>query len=113
MRKINGQRATLLYNEFKSTGFEMNISSMICKLFALEPSFTEKIVCDKCNHSRSAMFPMVVLSDELLSNDFQNLEKAVIENFPENVSCTRCKGDIQCKREFGHHLFIEVIIIIY
>lgn len=114
MRTIYSARAKFLFDQFNMNGFEMNICSMIKILFASEPSFTERTFCNSCTHSNSSTFPMVVLNNRLFCNDFSHLEIAVMGNFPEKLSCSRCRGDIECKREFGSHMFIEVnIIIIY
>lgn len=112
MKGIHNARANYLFEHFETSTFEMNICSMIRKLFSPKPSFTEQTVCDSCKHSYSSTFPLVSLNNQLFSNDFSNLEKAIMANFPEKLGCTRCKNDVECKREFGHHIFIEVIIII-
>lgn len=112
MKKIYNDRAIFLFNLFNSTDFNMNICQMIQKLFVSEPSLTEQTVCDSCNHNSSSTFPLVTLNNLLFSNDFSNLEIAIMENFPPKLACTRCKSDVECKREFGPHMFIEVISII-
>lgn len=85
---------------------------MISSLFALEPSFTEQLACNSCSHSTSSTYPLVGLNNLTFSNDLSNLEKAVMGNFPEKLSCSRCKNDVECKREFGPHMFIEVSVIL-
>lgn len=108
MRKINSTRAKFLYDQFGEAGYDINIRQMICHLFASEPSFTEQTVCKSCDHSDSTIFPLVRLNSSIFSNDFSNMEKSITDAFPKKISCTRCKKDIECKREFGPHMFIEV-----
>lgn len=109
MKAINNARAIFLFENFAPMGFEISIVQMIKKLFASEPSFTEQTICNSCTHSNSKKFPLVSLNNLKFSNDFPNLEEAVMESFPKNLSCGRCKNDIECKHEFGPHMFIEVI----
>lgn len=109
MKGINNTRATFLYNHFNTNKFDMNIGEMIQKLFASYPSFTEQTVCNSCKHSYSNASPLVKLNDIIFSNDLSNLENAIMGNLPEKLSCTRCKNDVECKREFGPHIFIEVM----
>lgn len=110
MKKIYNTRANFLFDHFNVTGFEMNICTMLKKLFASEPSFTEETDCDKCKHSNSSTYPMVNLNNAIFANDFTNMEIAILANLPDKLACTRCKNDVECKREFGAHIFIEVII---
>lgn len=109
MRKIYNARAKFLVTEFNKSGFEMNVCAMIDRLFASEPSFTEQYVCNNCMHSNHSSFPCVSLNNALFCNNLSNLESALTGNFPEILACSRCKTDVECKREFGQHLFIEVI----
>lgn len=109
MKKINSARAKFLFEQFNTAGYVMNICAMICKLFASEPSITERTVCNRCTHSNSITYPLVSLNDLVFANDFSNFEKAIIKNFPPKIACTRCKNDVECTREFGPHMFIQVI----
>lgn len=108
MKKIYSVRATFLFNNFSKTSFEMNICPMIRKLFASEPSLTEQTDCNNCTHSNTSTFPLISLNNVIFSNDFSNIEEAIMENFPDKLACTRCKNEVDCKREFGPHMFIEV-----
>lgn len=110
MKKINSARANYLFNTFFSSSFEMNICSMIRRLFISEPSLFEHVTCNNCTHYSSITFPLITLNNILFANDFSNLERAIIENYPEKLACSRCKNDVPCKREYGHHMFIEVNI---
>lgn len=83
---------------------------MIKVLFASDPSFTEQTDCNSCKHSGSYTSPLVTLHDEIFSNDFSNLENAIIGNFLTESACKGCKNNVECKREFGPHIFVDVNI---
>lgn len=111
MKGVHSARAKFLFNQFDTSGFEMNICRMIKKLFVSEPSYTEEIVCNSCAYTNFSTFPLVSLNNFLFRNDLSNLDIAIIGNFPENLACSRCKSAVECKREFRPHMFIEVIIL--
>lgn len=108
MKAINSKRAKLLYNMFNTTQLDMNIGEMVKVLFSSEPSFTEELNCSSCMSSSSYSSPILCLNDELFSNDFAKLEIAVLRNLPTESTCKGCKKDVQCKRQFGPHIFIDV-----
>lgn len=108
MKAINNARATFLYSQFHIHTFDMNICHMIQELFASEPSLTVKTVCNGCKHSNASVYPLIKLNDQIFSNDFSNMEIAIMENLPINKGCSKCKNDVEREFEFGPHLFIEV-----
>lgn len=110
MKAINNMRAKFLFGKFPMTSFDMDICQMIQKLFDIEPSLTETLDCKRCGHSDINTFPIVDLSDRKFSNNFSNLEEAIISNFCENIKCKECQNDVECTREFGPHIFIRVCI---
>lgn len=111
LRTIHKMRAVLLYNKFHKTEYQMNICTMIRNLFDSEPSFSEHHLCKSCpNCSRNKLFPLISLNNAVFSNNFSNMEAAIGANFPETYKCPRCHKDLEWKREFGQHMFIEVNI---
>lgn len=113
MRGIYSKRAKLLYNLLNTAQCDLNMTDLINQLFQSDPSFTEQAICSTCAqpNTQSAAFPLVVLSNEIFSNDFSNFEKAITENLPGKLTCRRCNKEVECKREFSPHMFIEVINI--
>lgn len=111
MKSINSKRAKLLFNLFNGTSYDIAVDAMIQKLFSSDPSYTEQLICNRCTYSDTKAFAMVSLNNSIFANDFANLEQAISENFEQNFECNECKSKIESKREFGPHIFIEVINI--
>lgn len=113
MRGIYNKRAKLIYNLLNTAQCDLNLSEMITKLFQTDPSFTEEAVCNctQSNCSTWLAFPLAVINHQIFSDDFLNLERAITENLAAKLKCRRCNNEVECKREFGSHIFIEVIKI--
>lgn len=110
MKSIYNKRAKLLFGLFESGKCDLTVSDMIKKLFQSDPSFTEQADCEGCIHANPpAAYPLVALNNEIFRNDFTEFERAIIENLPEKLKCRRCNNEVECKREFSPHIFIEVI----
>lgn len=112
MKAINNKRAKLIFNQLKTAQCDRNISELIKMLFVTEPSVIEKSICKHCPNGDPVGFPLIVLNDRVFANKLSNLEEAITENFPETLTCRNCKAKAVCQREFGPHMFIEVIMII-
>lgn len=112
MKGIYSKRAKLLYNLLKTTRCEFSVSEMITKLFQSNPSFTEQAVCTCTQSNPDVGYPLVVLNHEIFSNNFLNFERALLENLPDTLQCRKCNNEVECNREFGPHIFIEVIRLV-
>lgn len=108
MKAINTKRAQYMYKMFQTNRLDMNIGETIRVMFKSEPSFSEKLTCHTCKSTSSYSCPILSLNDVLFSNDFANLETAILANLPTESKCKGCKKDIQCKREYGQHIFVDV-----
>lgn len=117
MSNVYKMRASILYNKFKKTKFDLVVSRMISSVLHSIPSYTEFKICDnqKCDaydDSRETYFEVLSMSNVAFDNNFTNLETAILLNLPELIHCTSCDNPMDLNHTFGDHLFIDVIITI-
>lgn len=110
MRKINGLRATLLYNAFQKKKCEHVVNNMINVVMKQIPSYTETITCGRkqCRNMSKRIFPLLCVDNAVFKGNMANLEKAILSNFPESISCMKCGRSMTVNRNFGGHLFVDV-----
>lgn len=104
MLTINRLRASIL-STYVSGNAATVISSIVRNYLKDEPSYRETICSAHCNKIKS--FPVVVLN-ESFDNNFANLSRAIVENFPHITKCSRCRKETTFQRTFNEHVFIEV-----
>lgn len=109
MKAVNSIRAKFLFEHFKSNQFGTTIGSMLRSLLKEQPSLTERVYCKTCSSSKEKTFPVISINNEVFSNDFENLKKAMLQNFPMDSKCMNCGEDLYYHRQYSQHLFIEVI----
>lgn len=102
-------RAKFLFEHFESNQFETTIGPMLRTLLREQPSLTERSYCRICKSSDDKLFPVISINNDIFSNNFQNLEQAIMQNFPMNTKCMNCGKILHYDRQYSHHLFIEVI----
>lgn len=106
MKTANNIRLRLL-DHHDLTNCGMVLSEMIGILLQNSPSCSE-VACCKYNKRKAGIFPVIGLNNETFQNNFKNLEKAIMDNYPEDVVCVRCNSASQILRTFGKHIFVEV-----
>lgn len=102
-------RATFIHNRFKSTEYDINICSLLRNIFADEPSGTETTICKQCNTDDKNTWPMLAVNNDVFKNKLSNLESAIVDNFPSEISeCSQCQTAVEFSRDFGQHIFVEI-----
>lgn len=105
MRRVNGLRADILYKVYEANvNVGMAFSEMV-KTVLTTPSYRENMCCS----DQILDYPMVYLNNDIFCKDFQNIEKAIKDNFPDNPKCSQCKTQPKYTRVFEQQVFIEVI----
>lgn len=100
-------RAQFLFKKFKTTDFDINVCTMLERLFVDEPSLTEITKCSQCNTSDRKTFPLVRTHNATYNNSMPNIEMAIVSNFPAAI-CLQCGNDFEYSREYGQHIFVEI-----
>lgn len=100
-------RAQFLFTQFKTMDFDINVCTMLERLFVDEPSLTEIAKCSQCDTSDRKTFPLIRLHNDTFENNIAKLEMAIVDNFPAAV-CLECENDIEYSREYGQHIFVEI-----
>lgn len=108
MKTANNLRLRLL-DQHDLTNCGMVLSEMIGILLQNSPSCSE-VACCKSNNRKDGIFPVIGLNNETFQNNFKNMEKAIMDNYPEDVVCVKCNSSSQILRTFGKHIFVEVKI---
>lgn len=112
MQKVNNLRAKLVYDEYQSGDSEIVVIENINRYLANSPSLVETSFCSRrsCTLKESTMnIPVVNINNIDFGNDFGNLEKSVMSNFPDEIRCKQCCNPYKkFERHAGNHLFIEV-----
>lgn len=111
MKRINTMRAKFLYERFGEDGMLNNTYSMIEKLFDSEPSATDTIECKGCGDNRTETFESLGIDHLTFADDMNNLETALSKTNPGEGTCWLCYDDANCSREYGPHLFINLLTI--
>lgn len=109
MKAVNNMRAKFLFEHFESNQFETTIGPMLRSLLKEQPSLTEQSYCRICKSSDNKTFPAICINNEVFSNNFQNLEQAIVQNLPMDTKCMNCDKRLHYHRQYSQHLFIEVI----
>lgn len=105
MNTINSMRAKLL-DEKNLSNSAYSFSEMLDKIMKM-PSFTEKKCCTRALKN----FPIIKLNSDTFNGDFNNLEQAIEDNFPESSQCEKCKRSPKFKRTFHPQILIEVKLL--
>lgn len=106
MRKVNGMRAQILFDHFKTeTGQSVatNFTHMVNTVLKM-PSYTE----EKCCTGEIDEFPIIFLSSETFQDNFANICDSIYDKFPTTTNCPNCDQFPAIKRSFRTHLLIEV-----
>lgn len=99
---------TRLLDHHNLTNCAMVLVDMIEILLKDTPSCLE-IACCKYTKSKAHNNAFLGLNNETFRGNFGNLERAIMDNFPEDVPCVRCNSSAQTSRKFGEHIFVEVL----
>lgn len=108
MKAINNKRAKFLSQSI-ITASKDDICTVLQKILAAEPTYSDHRTCDSCKIFLSEKVPFITINNEIFANDFSNLEDAILEVLPTTKPCTRCQNPIIIKRDFAPHMFIKVI----
>lgn len=111
MKATNNMRAKFLFEHFESYQFETTIGPMLRTLLEEQPSLTEQSCCRICKSSDKKTFPVICINNDVFSNNFENLEQAMLQNFPVDTKCKNCGKYLHYQRQYSQHLFIEVIYL--
>lgn len=113
MKQVNKLRANLIYSEFKSGDCSISAIDIIQRYLKDFPSITVTGACKRkgCASRKSDVnFPIIELDEIQFDAKIENLEKAVMANFPPGNTCNKCRRSISTfERICGHHLFIQVV----
>lgn len=99
---------TRLLDHYNLTNCAMVLADMIGVLLNDTPSCFE-VACCKHAKSKTHNIAFLGLNNGTFRDDFANLERAIMDNFPEDVPCVRCNSTSQISRKFGEHIFVEVL----
>lgn len=113
MKKINNRRANLIYNQNATNGdCSIVVTGFLKHTLENCPSYSEKGICNRkgCTSKKHELnFPILSISCNQFNNDITNLQAAILENFPNQSQCQKCRTKLtEFQRIYGHHIFIEV-----
>lgn len=114
MRKIEGLRASLIHNEYETGESSIVVTDNLKRFLINSPSVIESGSCAKndcLGNDRILCLPVVSINNEVFADSLDNLERAIVSNFPAVDNCPKC-GQLrnQFTRSAGMHLFIDVIM---
>lgn len=113
MRKVNGLRARLIYDEYRSNECGMFVSDMIRRFFKNSPSYSEETVCSRkgCTSVVPGIsYHLITLNCAEFDHNLPNIQSAILQKYCKEKKCLKCSHPVdEVKRTFGQHLFIEVI----
>lgn len=111
MTNVNKLRALFLQKIFNQKNCAIVASEMIKLILPEFPSYMEKLSCKskKCKTTTEKMFPILLVNSAVFDKRMGNLKSAVLASFPETDQCKKCSKPIEANRDFGRHLFIEVL----
>ncbi len=106
-------RSKLLLNWFGKTDNTFVITGVLSKALQHTPSIRETFLCSQefCKCESEILRPYLAMNMDVFKNNMENIETAIYANLNCLVDCRVCESKlcVEVKREFGHHLFIEVI----
>lgn len=104
-------RSKLLLNLFgKNNAFV--VDQILSKALNETPSLREILSCSNecCIYEHETLRPFLTMAMDVFQNNMENIERSIAANLHIRVNCRVCESNlcVQVRREFGHHLFIEV-----
>lgn len=114
MKQINKLRATLICKEYVNGECSTNPTDIIHLFLKNVPSIIEKPTCKHkgcTSNCTEFILPMITLKETEFDGNMENLEKALIEHFPIENLCRKCRRLCHTfERTCGDHIFIEVTL---
>lgn len=105
-------RSKLLLNWFGKADVSFVITEILSKSLKHAPSLKETKSCSRefCKYEQETFFSYLAMNMNVFKNKMDNIEMAIYANLNCLVNCLVCEGNlcVDVKREYGHHLFIEV-----
>lgn len=112
MNKINNLRAELIYTQYGSGNCSTVMTDVLKMFLKNRLSITENGECDRkgcLSKEHELLIPVVSISKSVFENKMVNLKSAILDNFPDESHCHKCRSTlINFQREYGHHLFVKV-----
>lgn len=107
-------RSKLLMNLFGKTNNAFVVTEVLSKALQHAPSLRETSSCSResCKYESKRHGSYLGMNIYAFKNDMENIESSIYANLNCLNNCRVCKNKlcVQIRREFGHHLFIEVCI---
>lgn len=114
MKQLNNLRAKLICSEYKDGDCSIVATDVIRRYMTESPSIIERGTCKRkgcATRNTDKIIPIIGLNEIEFDANIENLERAIVANFPSENLCRKCYQPYDTfERILGNHLFIEVLL---
>lgn len=115
MQRVYSLRAKLVFDKYRSGNCATVVTENIKRYLANSPSLIEKSLCSRrgCVSEKPIHHSIAISLNSIeFENDFKNLKKSILANFPDDKNCKKCSKPLnRLEHTAGNHLFIEVCFL--